>query len=275
LRACSAERDRLELAASVARPQIFGMGRFATTAALYGQFRPPYPPAFFRAVVKRLGLGERHALIDLGTGPGLIALGFAPYVGRVVGVDPEPAMLEAARRAAAGAGHDLALIESKAEALPREVGTFDVVTIGRALHWMDRDLVGPLLERLVAPGGAILVCSARSVSDGRNAWLETFNEARRYWSGTADGTRHRPDLAAMLAGTGFRMVGTIAAEASHGLSAGDLARRILTLSGSSPAVLGDKVDAMLHDVEQRMLPFSRAGSLEEVVIASADVARAR
>jgi hypothetical protein len=79
----------------------------------------------------------------------------------------------------------------------------------------------------------------------------------------------------MLAGTRFRMVGTIAAEASHGLSAGDLARRILTLSGSSPAVLGDKVDAMLHDVEQRMLPFSRAGSLEEVVIASADVARAR
>jgi len=72
------------------------MGRSVTTAALYGQFRPPYPPAF-RAVVGRLKLGERHALIDLGTGPGLIALGFAPYVGRVLGVDPEPAMLEVAR----------------------------------------------------------------------------------------------------------------------------------------------------------------------------------
>jgi len=56
------------------------------------------------------------------------------------------------------------------------------------------------------------------------------------------------------------------------LSARDLAYRILTLSGSSPAVLGDKVDAMLHDVEQRLLPFSRAGSLREIVIAHADVA---
>ena len=158
----SAKRDPLELVASGATPQICGMGRFATTAALYEQFRPPYSPEFFRAVVERLRLGKQHALIDLGTGPGLIALGFAPYVGRIVGVDPEPAMLEVAGRAADRAGHDLALIESAAEALPREVGSFDVVTIGRALHWMDRDLIGPLLERLVAPGGVVLVCSARS-----------------------------------------------------------------------------------------------------------------
>ena len=72
------------------------MGRFAATVALYEELRPPYPPAFFR---ERGAAGSRftkqHALIDLGTGPGLLALGFAPYVGRVVGVDPEPAMLAA------------------------------------------------------------------------------------------------------------------------------------------------------------------------------------
>src|SRR5258708_582235 len=137
------------------------MGRFATTPALYEQFRPPYSPEFFGAVVERLRLGRQHALIDLGTGPGLLALGFAPYVGLIVGVDPEPAMLEVAARAADRAGHDLALIESAAEALPREAGSFDAVTIGRALHWMDRDLVGPLLERLVAPGVERLDCSTR------------------------------------------------------------------------------------------------------------------
>lgn len=80
------------------------MGRFATTAALYENLRPPYPPEFFRSVAGRLALSARSALIDLGTGPGLLALGFAPYVGRIVGVDPEPDMLDAARRAAARAG---------------------------------------------------------------------------------------------------------------------------------------------------------------------------
>ena len=66
----------------------------------------------------------------------------------------------------------------------------------------------------------------------------------------------------------------MAVEGSHELSTRDSAHRILTLSGTSPAVLGDKVNAMLHDVEQRLLPFSRAGSLTEVVIANAEVASA-
>ena len=91
------------------------MGRFATSAPLYEQFRPPYPPEYFRTVAQKLGLSKQHALVDLGTGPGLLALGFAPYVGRVVGVDPEPAMLEAARKAAALAGQSFTLIEGTAE----------------------------------------------------------------------------------------------------------------------------------------------------------------
>ena len=79
------------------------MGRFATTVPLYEKLRPPYPAEFFRNVAQRLRLGKEHALIDLGTGPGLLALGFAPYVGRIVGVDPEPAMLAATKKAAADA----------------------------------------------------------------------------------------------------------------------------------------------------------------------------
>ncbi len=85
------------------------MGRFATTAEFYEQYRPPYPAKFFRTVAERLKLDKRHALIDLGTGPGVLALGFAPSVGRIVGVDPEPAMLAAARAAAARAGTEVSL----------------------------------------------------------------------------------------------------------------------------------------------------------------------
>ena len=75
-----------------------------------------------------------------------MALGFAPYVGRIVGVDPEPAMLVATKKAA-DASKAITLIESKAEALPSDVAKFDVVTIGRALHWMDVDAVGSLFKQ--------------------------------------------------------------------------------------------------------------------------------
>src|SRR6185312_4644820 len=136
------------------------MGRFATTAALYEQFRPPYSPEFFRAVVERLRLGKQHALIDLGTGPGLLALGFAPYVARITGVDPEPKMLDAARAAAVRQRQTLTLIEGRAEDLGSEIGRFDLVTIGRALHWMDEAALGPLFQRLVTADGVVAVCAS-------------------------------------------------------------------------------------------------------------------
>jgi SAM-dependent methyltransferase len=255
------------------------MGRFATTAELYEQYRPPYSAEFFRAVARGLTLSRQHALIDLGTGPGLLALGFAPYAGRVVGVDPEPEMLAAARAAAARASADVTFVEGRAEDLPEGIGGFDVVTIGRALHWMDHNALGPLFARLVACDGAIVVCASFSVHDGRNSWLGDYNAARRKWSDTgllldADkGAQIHRNPADVLGPAGFGVVETIRVETTHEVSARNLAWRVLTFSSSSPAALGDRVEAMLADIEAHLLPFSRDGVLTETLVSAADVAR--
>jgi SAM-dependent methyltransferase len=251
------------------------MGRFATTVALYEELRTPYPPSFFREVAQRLALGKQHTLIDLGTGPGLLALGFSPYVGRIVGVDPEPAMLAAANEAAERASQVFTLIQSKAEDLPDDFDRFDVVTIGRALHWMDREATLARLERLVAPAGVILVCASFSATNGQNPWLDDYNAARRawsqasLWSESSGGGRTHRDLAGFFRGTRFHTADAIRVETSHEISVRDLARRVLTFSSSSPDVLGDKVEAMSRDVEQCLLPLSRDGWITEVVAATA------
>jgi SAM-dependent methyltransferase len=253
------------------------MGRFASTVALYEELRPPYPRKFFRVVAERLKLSKQHALIDLGTGPGLLALGFAPYVGRIVGVDPEPGMLAAAREAAARSGHDFALIEGRAETLPEDVGSFDVVTIGRALHWMDRDGALLLLERLVARGGKILICGSLPARDGRNPWLEDYNAARRAWSParlwaeSSSGEQAHRNLAGFFQGSAFHRAEIIKVETSHEISVRDLARRVLTLSSSSPEVLGDDAEAMVRDVEQRLLLYGRDGVVSEALVSVAQV----
>jgi SAM-dependent methyltransferase len=255
------------------------MGRFATTVALYEELRPPYPPAFFHEVARQLKLGQQHALIDLGTGPGLLALGFAPYVGRIVGVDPEPAMIAAATAAASRASQALTLIEGKAEDLPSDIGSFDVVTIGRALHWMDRDAVLARLDTLVAPGGMILVCASFSAMDGSNPWLDDYNEARRAWSDASlwtesgSGARTHRDLAAFFRGSRFQVADAIRVETSHEVSLRDLARRVLTFSPSSPKVIGDRTDAMLADVQARLHPFSHEGTVTEMIMSFAQVVR--
>ena len=255
------------------------MGRFATTVALYEELRTPYPPSFFREVAQRLAFAKQHALIDLGTGPGLLALGFAAYVGRIVGVDPEPAMLAAAKKAAEQASQILTLIQGKAEDLPQDIGRFDVVTIGRALHWMDREATLARLERLVAPEGVILVCASFSATNGQNPWLDAYNTARRawskegLWSESASGGKTHRDLAGFFSGTRFHATDVIRVETRHEISVRDLARRVLTFSSSSPDVLGDRVEAMLCDVEQRLLPLSRQGWITEIVAATAQEVR--
>jgi len=255
------------------------MGRFATTAEFYEQYRPPYPAEFFRTVAQKLTLDKRHALIDLGTGPGVLALGFAPYAGRVVGVDPEPSMLAAARAAAARADAGVTFIEGRAEDLPAEIGSFDVVTIGRALHWMDHAALGPAFARLVASGGAIVICASFSARDGSNPWLEDYDAARRRWSdedllsGSRRGEHAHRNPADVLGPLGFGVVETIRVHATHEVSAADLARRVLTFSSSSPAALGDKADAMLADIEARLLPFAGDGVLKETLMSAASVAR--
>jgi SAM-dependent methyltransferase len=255
------------------------MGRFASTALFYEELRPPYPPEFFREVARQLKLSRRHSLIDLGTGPGLLALGFAPYVGRITGVDPEVEMLAAAKEAAARAGADLKLIEGKAETLPEDIGAFDVVTIGRALHWMDREPTLARLDRLVARDGVIAVCASVSAPDGRNAWLADYNAARQAWSPaklwaeSGSGDRTHRDLAAFFRGSGFRVVDLIRVDTTHEVSLHDLARRVLTFSSSSPEALGDKVEAMLADVEARLVPFSRDGLVSEALVSVAQIVR--
>ncbi|MBR1090058.1 class I SAM-dependent methyltransferase [Bradyrhizobium manausense] len=255
------------------------MGRFASTASTYEHLRPLYPNAFFRSVAQKLGLTKGSSLIDLGTGPGLLALGFAPYAGRIVGVDPEPAMIEAARQAAARAGLELTLIEGKAETLPQDIGTFDVVTIGRALHWMDREAMLARLDQLVARDGAILICASFSVTDGRNPWLDGYNEIRRRWSPTklweeaGKGARTHRDLPTFFRGSAFAPTGLVAVETSHVVSVPELTHRVLTYSSSSPEALGDNVEAALREVESHLAAFAHDGAIAETFISTAEIVK--
>jgi ubiquinone/menaquinone biosynthesis C-methylase UbiE len=92
-----------------------------------------------------------ETLLDVGTGPGPLALAFAPYVRRAVGFDLAPPMLEAARLAARRESvENLELVAGDVHQLPFLDRSFDLVTsracphhftdIGRAVREMTRVL---------------------------------------------------------------------------------------------------------------------------------------
>jgi hypothetical protein len=96
-------------------------------------------------------------------------------------------MIRAARATAKEAGIQLRLIEGGLEDLPESVGTFDLVTIGRALHWLDRDVTLGVLDRVVAADGRSSV-AARGRRQTRGSKLMRKPEVPGRQNGTGDTT---------------------------------------------------------------------------------------
>ena len=242
------------------------MGRFETTAESYATHREPYPAAFFAAAADALKLSGREALVDLGTGPGVLALGFAPYVQRILGVDPEPAMVAAARKAATQARVAFPVLNARAEDLGADLGPFDVVTIGRALHWMEREPTLAALERISAPGAHILICG--SSSSKVNPWRAAYDAVVHAWS-AGRGEEHRRVHEHFFDGSRFARMADIRVEHAQEITAEALFERALTRSTTSPAVLGERVDAFKSELLAALAPFFTGGANRELLEARA------
>ena len=185
------------------------MGRFASTVAYYESARPPYGAEFFAEAARELGLDRSRRLLDIGAGPGILAIGFAPCCGEVVGVDPEPAMVEAARSAAARAGVAATFIEGCFEDMGPSLGVFDVVA---------RSAARSTGSTRRPPARPSIASSSRAAK---------FSSATREASRTAaipGSTRSRP-FAIVGRTTGRRMTPTLSSPADGSSRAGRSASR--------------------------------------------------
>jgi ubiquinone/menaquinone biosynthesis C-methylase UbiE len=96
--------------------------------------------------------------LDVATGTGYTAFGFAPHVAHVTGADISSGMLaEAARRAADQGVDNVDWVEAPAEALPFADASFDLVTVRIAPHhFVDVDAFLRETRRVLRPGGVFV-----------------------------------------------------------------------------------------------------------------------
>lgn len=130
---------------------------FAECAPYY-KFRAPYAPEAFASIQASFGLNRSSRALDLGCGPGTVAIPLARIVGSVVAVDPCVEMIEEGRKAAELAGSDnIQWRCMKAEEVTEGLGQFDVVVMGQSFHWMQRDRVLQQVARMIEAGGGLVV----------------------------------------------------------------------------------------------------------------------
>ncbi|MBS7544493.1 class I SAM-dependent methyltransferase [Ancylobacter oerskovii] len=258
-------------------PLPYDASRFRSTAEFYGRYRQPYPPELLAAVARRIGLKPGDRLLDLGCGPGPLAIGFARLGLDVTGMDPEPSMLEAARADAAAAGLALRLVEGSSYDLSPALGRFRAVTMGRAFHWMDRAATLRALDALVEPGGAVVLMGDRRV-DCRPDWhaaLDRLAERHAPQRYADRKRRQQPDWMpheAVLVASPFGHVERIGRILPRERDVEDVVGLAYSRSLTSPAALGAAQPAFERDLRDELAHLAPDGRFHDVIEISAVLA---
>lgn len=178
---------------------------FGRTASDYARYRAGFPGSFFDRLFLNGTVAKTDLVLDLGTGTGTLARGFARRGCGVMGLDPSPAMLTEARRLDHEAGIRTRYIEAKAEETGLPDRSFDVVSVGQCWHWFDRPRAALEARRLLAPAGRLIIAHfdwlplAGNVVEATEALIVQHNPA---WD-AGGGTGIYPRWFADLAGGGF------------------------------------------------------------------------
>ena len=153
------------------------IGVWDQMSRLYGREVDKRFAPIVEAVIQRasLRLGER--VLDLGTGTGAVAARAAVAVGAgggVVGIDISEEMLRQARQTAADLNlHNVDFSEGRAEAIPAEAATFDVVLASLSLMYViDRAAAAREISRVLKPGGRFVAALWSGPASSDIVWFQ-------------------------------------------------------------------------------------------------------
>ncbi|MBV9512205.1 MAG: methyltransferase domain-containing protein [Caulobacteraceae bacterium] len=260
----------------------FAERRFQSAAAHYLTGRAPYPPELIERVAQRLGLSQGDRLLDLGCGPGQLAMAFAPLVGQVLALDPEPQMLALAQRACSdlarsGWANVVAAPGGSADLGPH-LGRFRCVVIGRAFHWMDRPETLHRLDGLLEPDGAVVLFGDERSDLPENAWVRAYEALLERYSSDDEDRRRRKSTAfaphvSVLLASPFDRLERIGVIRRRALGLDDLIERALSLSSTSRARLGERTEAMIEELTATAKSWSADGLFTEVLTSNALIAQ--
>ncbi len=130
---------------------------FGRAAADYARHRAGFPTELFDRL-HAFGVGlPGQQLLDIGSGTGTLARGFAARGCQVIALDRSAELLAAARMLAEEEGMGLEPVRAVAEALPLASSRFDVVTAGQCWHWFHRARAATEAFRVLKPGGKLVI----------------------------------------------------------------------------------------------------------------------
>jgi ubiquinone/menaquinone biosynthesis C-methylase UbiE len=249
--------------------------RFRDTAGDYQQYRLDYPLRLIVRLAGLVGLKPGDAVLDLGCGPGNLAIPLARMGMVVTAMDPEPDMLAAAREAAGDL--PIRFVQGGSGDLSESDGPFRLVTIGRAFHFMDRAATLDALDRIVTQDGGIALLHDAHPPVPENDWYKTLlrisdRHGRAVFAKDAAKGGHRRYETALYA-SAFTQLDGLSVTIRSTVTADQIVGRAFTTSLCSRALLGAGGAAFEAELRTALREIAPDGSFTEIAELVALLAR--
>jgi ubiquinone/menaquinone biosynthesis C-methylase UbiE len=132
------------------------LGRFSDRVDNYIKYRPDYPAGILSFLKQKNLLNENSVIADIGSGTGISAELFLKPGNTVYGVEPNKEMREAAERILSGY-KNFTSVHGTAEQTTLKDNSIDIIIVGQAFHWFDKQKCREEFKRILKPGGIVIL----------------------------------------------------------------------------------------------------------------------
>lgn len=128
------------------------LNRFSDKAENYTKYRPNYPEAAIDKILENLTLSKQIVAADIGAGTGISARQLASRGVKVIAIEPNQAMIEAAEK-----HQNIQWKQGTAEDTNLPENSVDVITCFQAFHWFKPEPTLLEFKRILKPQGTLAI----------------------------------------------------------------------------------------------------------------------
>jgi ubiquinone/menaquinone biosynthesis C-methylase UbiE len=141
--------------------------RFSSRVDTYVRFRPSYPKQIIEILERDCGLTRDSIIADIASGTGIFTRLLVEHGNRVFGVEPNAEMRRAGEQFLS-AYPNFTSVKGTAEATTLPDKSVDLITCAQAAHWFDREKAVHEFQRILRPGGyLVLIWNDRKMAGSR------------------------------------------------------------------------------------------------------------
>ena len=130
--------------------------RFSSRVENYARFRPSYPQEIIDVLKQECGLTQASVVADIASGTGIFTRFLVENGNRVIGVEPNADMRRAGEEYLANYPK-FTSVAGTAEATTIQDRCLDLITSAQAAHWFDREKALGEFQRILRPGGYLVL----------------------------------------------------------------------------------------------------------------------